>query len=251
MTDEELYLQKRFKELGEKSWTCSQFFFTGFLSVSDISLLHDTCDRSGIKYTLWGGAENTERQIARFGDVDSIGYEVPFPIVILKVSPLLMKFADEFNHRDFLGAIMNLGIKRETVGDIIVKGKEAYIFAHENIADYIIENLDKVKHTNVKVERLNELPELLETKKQEEEILVSSTRLDVIIAGKYKLSRSQALQLFKSQKVFLNGRVCENNSYQVKEQDIISVRGFGKMEFIRISGESRKGRIYITVLIYV
>lgn len=251
MTDEELYLQKRFKELGEKSWTCSQFFFTGFLSVSDISLLHDTCDRSGIKYTLWGGAENTERQIARFGDADSIGYEVPFPIVILKVSPLLMKFADEFNHRDFLGAIMNLGIKRETVGDIIVKGKEAYIFAHENIADYIIENLDKVKHTNVKVERLNELPELLETKKQEEEILVSSTRLDVIIAGKYKLSRSQALQLFKSQKVFLNGRVCENNSYQVKEQDIISVRGFGKMEFIRISGETRKGRIYITVLIYV
>ena len=251
MTDEELYLQKRFKELGEKSWTCSQFFFTGFLSVSDISLLHDTCDRSGIKYTLWGGAENTERQIARFGDADSIGYEVPFPIVILKVSPLLMKFADEFNHRDFLGAIMNLGIKRETVGDIIVKGKEAYIFAHENIADYIIENLDKVKHTNVKVERLNELPELLETKKQEEEILVSSTRLDVIIAGKYKLSRRQALQLFKSQKVFLNGRVCENNSYQVKEQDIISVRGFGKMEFIRISGETRKGRIYITVLIYV
>ena len=61
MTDEELYLQKRFKELGEKSWICSQFFFTGFLSVSDISLLHDTCDRSGIKYTLWGGAENTER----------------------------------------------------------------------------------------------------------------------------------------------------------------------------------------------
>lgn len=251
MTDEELYLQKRFKELGEKSWTCSQFFFTGFLSVSDISLLHDTCDRNGIKYTLWGGAENTERQIVRFGDAASIGYEVPFPIVILKVSPLLMKFADEFNHRDFLGAIMNLGIKRETVGDIIVKGKEAYIFAHENIADYIIENLDKVKHTNVKVERLNELPELLETKKQEEEILVSSTRLDVIIAGKYKLSRSQAMQLFKSQKVFLNGRVCENNSYQVKEQDIISVRGFGKMEFIRISGETRKGRIYITVLIYV
>ena len=80
---------------------------------------------------------------------------------------------------------------------------------------------------------------------------LTATRLDVIIAGKYKLSRSQALQLFKSQKVFLNGRVCENNSYQVKEQDIISVRGFGKMEFIRISGETRKGRIYITVLIYV
>ncbi len=250
MTDEELYLQKRFKELGEKSWTCSQFFFTGFLSVSDISLLHDTCDRSGIKYTLWGGADNTERQMARFGDVDSIGYEVSFPIVTLHVKPLLKKFADEFSHRDFLGAIMNLGIKRETVGDILVKEKEAYIFADEKIADYIVENLDKVKHTHVKVEKLNELPQALETKKQEKELLVSSTRLDVIIAGRYKLSRSQALELFRSQKVFVNGRVCENNSYQVKENDIISVRGFGKMEFKQISGETRKGRIYVTILNY-
>ncbi len=248
MTDEELYLQKRFKELGEKSWTCSQFFFTGFLSVSDISLLHDTCDRSGIKYTLWGGAENTERQIARFGYAENIGYEIPFPIIILKISPLLMKFADDFSHRDFLGAIMNLGIKREMVGDIVVKGKEAYMFAHENIADYIIENLDKVKHTHVKVEKLDEIPGLLETKKQEKELLVSSIRLDVIIAGRFNLSRNQVLQLFRSQKIFVNGRVCENNSYQVKEQDIISVRGFGKLEFKQISGESRKGRIYITIL---
>lgn len=251
MTDEELYLQKRFKELGEKSWTCSQFFFTGFLSVSDISLLHESCDRSGIKYTLWGGADNTERQMARFGDVESIGYEVPFPIAILHISPLLMKFADDFNHRDFLGAIMNLGIKRETVGDIVVKGKEAYIFAEEKIADYIIENLDKVKHTHVKVEKLDEIPEQLETKKQEKELLVSSIRLDVIIAGRYKMSRNQALELFRSQKVFVNGRVCENNSYQVKEDDVISVRGFGKMAFKHISGETRKGRIYITIEDYV
>ena len=250
MTDEELYLQKRFKELGEKSWISSQFFFTGFLSVSDISLLHETCDRAGIRYTLWGGAENAERRMARFGDVESIGYEIPFPIVILHVSPLLMKFADEFNHRDFLGAIMNLGIKRETVGDILVKDKEAYIFAEEKIADYIIENLDKVKHTHVKVEKIDGLPEQMETKKVERELLVSSTRLDVIVAGRYKMSRNQALLLFRGQKVFVNGRVCENNSYQVRENDVISVRGFGKMEFKNISGETRKGRVYVTILDY-
>ncbi len=251
MTDEEIYLQKRFKELGEKSWTSGQFFFTGFLSVSDISLLHETCDRSGIRYTLWGGTENVERQMARFGDVEEIGYELPFPIAILHVSPLLMKFADDFNHRDFLGAIMNLGIKRETVGDIMVKDKEAYIFTDEKIADYIIENLDKVKHTHVKVQRIEHLPEQMEAKRVEREILVSSTRLDVIVAGRYKMSRNQALLLFRGQKVFVNGRVCENNSYQVKEGDVISVRGFGKMEFRTISGETRKGRIYITVEDYV
>ena len=251
MTDEELYLQKRLKELGERSYKCSQYFFTGFLSVSDISILHETCGTSGVKYTLWGGMENTERQMARFGDAESIGYEVPFPIVILRIRPLMEKFADNFTHRDFLGAIMNLGIKRETVGDILVKGKDAYVFAEEKIATYIEENLDKVKHTHVRVERLNEIPEQLEVKKQEKEILVSSLRLDVIVAGRYKLSRSEALLLFRNQKVFVGGRVCENNSYQVKEGDVISVRGYGKMTFKEIAGETRKGRIYITIEDYV
>lgn len=251
MTDEEIYLQKRLKELGERSEKCSQYFFTGFLSVSDISLLHETCDKTGIRYTLWGGMENTERQMVRFGDIQSIGYEVPFPIVILRISPLLEKFADEFTHRDFLGAIMNLGIKRETIGDIFVKGKKAYLFADEKIAGYIEENLDKVKHTHVKVERLNDIPQQIEVKKQEKEILVSSLRLDVIVAARYKLSRNQALLLFRNQKVFVAGRVCENNSYQVKEGDVISVRGFGKMVFKEIAGETRKGRIYITVEDYV
>ena len=251
MTDEELYLQKRFKELGEKSWSSSQYFFTGFLSLADISLLHDTCDRAGVRYTLWGGAEECERQMARFGDAESIGYEMPFPIQILLIRPMMEKFAEELNHRDYLGAIMNLGIKRETIGDILVQGKEAYVFVDEKMSQYIVESLDKIRHTHVKVMVLDHLPEQMTTKKEERELLVSSLRLDVVVAGRYKLSRNQALILFRSQKVFVNGRVCENNSYQVKADDVISVRGHGKMCFKHISGETRKGRIYVTIEDYV
>ena len=251
MTEEEIYLQKRFKELGEKSWSSSQFFFTGFLSLADISLLHETCDRAGIKYTLWGGVEECERQMARFGDEDSIGYELPFPIKLLSIKPMMEKFAEVLNHRDYLGAIMNLGVKRETLGDILVKGKEAYVFVDEKMSQYIVDNLDKVRHTHVKIEEINDLPEQLTVKREERELLVSSTRLDVVVAGRYKMSRSQALELFRAQKIFLNGRVCENNSYQVKENDVISVRGHGKMCFKQISGETRKGRIYITIEDYV
>ncbi len=251
MTDEEIYLQKRFKELGEKSWSSSQYYFTGFLSLADISLLHETCDRAGIRYTLWGGADEAERQMARFGDVDSIGYEMPFPIKLLSIKPMMEKFAEELNHRDYLGAMMNLGVKRETLGDILVKGKEAYVFVDEKMAQYIVDNLDKVRHTHVKVAEIEALPEQLATKKEQRELLVSSLRLDVVVAGRYKMSRSQALELFRGQKVFVNGRVCENNSYQVKEDDVISVRGHGKMSFKHISGETRKGRIYVTIEDYV
>lgn len=242
---EDIFLQKRLLELAERSYKCSQYFFTGFLSSADISILHESLGKSKLTYTLWGGSESCERKMARFGDVESIGYEMEFPIEILHIEPLIEKFSDEFTHRDFLGSIMNLGIKRETVGDIFVSNKHGYVFVDEKISEYIIENLDKIRHTHVKVAKITSLPEEFSVNLKEIKLLVSSLRLDVVIASKCKLSRNQALELFRDKKVFLNERVCENNSYLVKTGDIISVRGYGKMIFKEISGETRKGRIYI------
>lgn len=242
---EDIFLQKRLLELAERSYKCSQYFFTGFLSGADISILHEALGKSKLTYTLWGGSESCERKMARFGDEETIGYEVPFPIEILHIEPLIEKFSDEFTHRDFLGAIMNLGIKRETVGDIFVSGKHGYVFVDEKISEYVMENLDKIRHTHVKVSKISSLPEEFSVNLKEVKLLVSSLRLDVVIAGKCKISRNQVLELFRDKKVFLNERVCENNSYLVKAGDIISVRGYGKMIFKEISGETRKGRIYI------
>ena len=251
MTNEELYFQNRIVELAERSYKCSQYFFTGFLSSTDISLLHETAREQKLNFMLWGGYENAERKMARFGDKELIGYELDFPISIVCLEPILKKFSDEFTHRDFLGSIMNLGIKRETIGDILVMDRFAYVFVDEKIADYIVENLKKVRHTHMKVTRIEALPVEFEAKRNVCKILVSSLRLDVVIAGKYNISRNQALELFRSKKVFLNERLCENNSYIVKQDDIISVRGYGKMVFKEISGETKKGRVYIQVEEYV
>ena len=251
MTNEELYFQNRIVELAERSYKCSQYFFTGFLSSTDISLLHETAREQKLNFMLWGGYENAERKMARFGDKELIGYELDFPISIVCIEPILKKFSDEFTHRDFLGSIMNLGIKRETIGDILVMDRFAYVFVDEKIADYIVENLKKVRHTHMKVTRIEALPVEFEAKRNVCKLLVSSLRLDVVIAGKYNISRNQALELFRSKKVFLNERLCENNSYIVKQDDIISVRGYGKMVFKEISGETKKGRVYIQVEEYV
>ncbi len=251
MADEEIYLQKRIIELAERSFKCSQYFFTGFLSATDISLLHETAKEHKLICKLWGGREDAERKMARFGDGESIGYEVDFPIAIICIEPILKKFSDDFTHRDFLGAIMNLGIKRETIGDILVVDKLAYVYVEDKMADYIIDNLKKVKHTHIKVTKIHELPIEFQPKRKESKLLVSSLRLDVVIAGKYNMSRNQVLELFRSKKVFLNERLCENNSYMVKTDDIIAVRGYGKMVFKQIFGETRKGRIYIQVEEYV
>ena len=198
----------------------------------------------------FGGMDASERQIIRFGGKDIFGYEEPFPIVCLKIVPLNEKFADNLNHRDFLGALMNLGIERETIGDILVEDKHAYLFCLESISQYIIENLTRVKHTVVKAEVVTGKVNEIEIKKTEKTIQVSSERVDAVVARVFNISREACVILFKEQKVFINGRLTTGNATKVKEGDRISVRGFGKFDLKGQIGVSKKGKLNLTVSVY-
>lgn len=104
-TDKDLLqLKKRFLELAEKSYAQNIYTFTGFLSMAEQEALFEAMQKNkSYTFSLSGGGEGCERQMARFGSPEELGYEEPFPVEILKISPLLEKFADNFTHRDFLG----------------------------------------------------------------------------------------------------------------------------------------------------
>lgn len=251
---EEEKLIKRFTELLEQSYQNNVFYFTDFLSASDAALVYHVVEGNQTDspdITVWGGADGCERIIIRFGNEEEFGYSVPFPIRIIKVEPLIQKFADELSHRDFLGALMNLGIERDTIGDIVVKNKTAYVFAVERIAEYIRENLSQVRHTSVKCSVLTEMPEEVKPELESVELIVASVRMDSILAKLYHLSRSQALELFRKKLVLVNGRVYENNSGVPKENDVIAVRGYGKFIYRRIAYDTKKGKQAIAVERYV
>ncbi len=251
MTEEEV-LRKRLKELAEKSYQSGIYTFTNFLSAAQQDIYYRM--EKEVSYagtTLFGGVDGAERQVVRFGSAEQFGYEEQFPVTCLVIEPLIRKFADELSHRDFLGALMNLGIERELLGDIIVKDRTGYLFCLERIAPYIMENLDQVRHTHVKVYEAKELPDSIKPVLEEQKIVVSSERLDGVIAKVYHLSRSQSLDLFREKKIFVNGRQCENNSYTCKEQDVISVRGYGKFIFEQIAGTTGKGRLSVLISQYV
>jgi len=251
MREEDTLLQKRYLEWAENSYKNSIYYFTGFLSVSEINILFETPQISPENYQIFGGVEGCERQMVRFGSSAELGYEIPFPIVIIKIEPLIQKFADDFTHRDFLGALMNLGIKREVIGDIIVNGKDAYLFVAEKMAEYVQEQLTKVKHTHVRCKILKDMPIDPIIKREEEEVLVSSLRVDGMVAKLYHLSRNQSLELFRERNIFVNGRLCENNSYFLKPEDIISVRGYGKCIFKKQLYETKKGKCCLLIERYV
>jgi RNA-binding protein YlmH len=164
------------------------------------------------------------------------------------------KFSEELNHRDFLGAVMNLGIERTILGDILVKdSKRAYIFCQDTIADYIMDNLTRIKHTNVKCSILDSDEDIEDLKPKLEDVhcIVQAPRFDGIIAALIKCSRSEAQDLFRTGRVTLNGRVSERNSIVLKDGDIFSVRGHGKYRYCGTGNETRKGRIYVHLKQYI
>ena len=244
-------LRNRFRDLADKSFNQNVFTFSGFLGLSE----QDTFWKmeQELRYAgflLFGGIENTDRKMLRFGNAEEFGYEVPFPIVCVHIRPLLAKFADKLSHRDFLGALMNLGIERDTIGDIKVGEKEAYLFCTETIADYICENLNKIKHTNVKCVKNADYTELPEEEPDRKLLQVASLRTDVVIAKVYNLSRESSLELFRAGKVFVNGRLCENNAKTLRDGDVVNARGFGKFVFVEAKGETKKGKINVEVAVY-
>lgn len=251
MDKEDIILQNRIVELAERSYGQNTYTFTDFLTLPQIDLclgLKNQLNYAGM--TFFGGAADCDRKVLRFGDPHRLGYEEPFPIVCVSVKPAAEKFAKELTHRDYLGALMNLGIQRENLGDIFVQGKAAYLFCLERIAQFILQELDQVGRNPVRAAIVETPEELLHRKKRIENILASSVRLDGIIAKLYRFSRSQSLELFRAKRVYVNSRLCESSSLSLKEGDVISVRGYGKFEFQGILHETKKGKLSLQVGVY-
>lgn len=252
MTQDTELLKKRFLELARKSYSSGIFTFTEFLGLAEQSAFSEIKkELRGISYEAFGGAEGAERVMIRFGDEDEIGYSVPFPISIIKACPVSQKYADKLTHRDFLGAILNLGIERDTLGDIVIIDNVGYIFANEDIAHYIADNLIKVKRTDMTASITDTLPEGELYRTEEKTVQISGERLDALVAKVFSLSRDDAQTLFKKRLVFADGREISSLSYTPKEGEKISVRGYGRFIYIGCKSLSRKGKLNVAINLYV
>ncbi len=248
MNDDGKILLKRLMDLANKSYNNNIFAFSDFLSEGEMAdFLVKEKDYAFAGYTIFGGNEESERRIIRFGNKEDLGYEEEFPIVVIKITPVLKKFSDNLGHRDYLGAIMNLGIERCKVGDIFINEKEAYVYCQSNIAPYIMDNLSKIKHTCIKCQVV-ELSEAVNGKEPVfKQVLASSVRYDIVISKVYNLSRSQVIELFRERKVFCDGYLLENNSGQLKEGNKVSVRGYGRFKYLGINRTTGKGKLMLDI----
>lgn len=246
MNEEALYISKRLIDLSRQAQRKGIVLFSDFLSLNEQTILQQNKDLLESSYEMSGGYEYAERQMVAFIP-DALFYEWDYPMKCVRVLPAYPKFAENLSHRDVLGALMSLGIERSRIGDLIVdaqaKENEIFFFAEDGIAPYIMDTLTSIRHTVVTLELLDDYRIDYVPHFQEKEAIVTSNRLDAVIAAICKISRSASLQLIQEGKIFVNGAESLHNTYYCKQGDVLSIRGFGKVRFGETLGVTKKDRI--------
>lgn len=155
-------------------------------------------------------------------------------------------------HRDFLGAVMGLGLRRDKFGDLLVTETGCDLFVQQEVAEYLLQNPLRVKHVPLAVTELA-LADFQppEQNIKEVNIMVASMRLDTLLANGMGLSRTKAMELIQSGRVKVNHTEISKNDYLCQQGDIISCRGKGRMRIGALSGETRKGKLRVCILKYL
>ena len=245
MNENELKI-KRYCELSTRAFERGYTTYTNFLNADETALLFASKEKLKTDFVLNGGYENAERCVACFCEKDE---DFP-PIICIKIEPVQQKFADALSHRDFLGSLMNLGIEREMLGDILIKDNTGYLFCLDKISDYIINELDRIKHTSVQCSKCDVVPDFINTLPDEEEYIVSSLRVDTITSAVFKISRNAVSQLVNQGNVFINSRTIYKDAVLLKPDDVVSVRGYGKFIYSRSINETKKHKLIIGIRVY-
>ena len=238
--------RKRLDELARRAARTGLRAYTKFL---DPALERDcayAAGEAGVRMEFYGGYEDAERRIAAF--FDEYAPEEPWPVVCLRLR-WNAKYGKP-GHRDLLGALMGLGINREETGDIVVGEGEAYLFALEEIADYICANLDSAGRTALKVERAEGEISLPEPEGVTIRETVASERLDGVLAAGYNLSRAEAQRLIRSGLVKLNHIVETRTDARLNAGDLLSARGYGRLKVLEFPGMTRRGRYAVLLFRY-
>lgn len=230
--------------------------YTDFLDLRQRSMIEKMC--SGLKdtendfhYIFCGGYEDAERTAVIFmPDYIDEKEEISEIFSVLRVKTY--EKGKKLTHRDYLGSLTGLGIRRGMIGDILVSDSGADIIILKDIQDFIVFNYNKAGKNNLKTEIIP-LSSLYIPEQKTEMIkdTVASLRLDNVISSAFRMSRAKAAEAVRTGLVFVNSSQSEKIDNHIKEGDKIVLRGKGKAYLRKIGTKTRKDRIYILIERYL
>ncbi len=231
--------------------------YTDFLDMYQVSLVQGFLRKNQLKnYKLYGGHEDAERRILitypeKFDD-NMLEKNYNKILKIVRVT-LPEEEKGKYSHRNYLGGIVKLGLRREKVGDIIVGEDGADIITLAEFAEILkkeLPSLTRFENAKIEIEEIQNLRKL-ELKVEETTIIVPSLRLDNFVSDLARTSRNKAGEIIAQERVFINGQNETKNSKQVKIGDIITIRGKGRFVIKEFTGTTRSGRTVVLVEKYV
>lgn len=230
---------------------------TDFLDMYQISLIKNFLKKMNFEnYVLYGGFEDSERKVLiiypKKYNIDMVQKNYSKLIKVIRIS-LQEEEKGKYTHRNYLGGIVKLGMKREKVGDILVFNDGADILVKLETAESLkqeLGTLTRFENAKLDVIDVKDLREQ-ELKVEEVNIIVPSLRLDNFVSDLARTSRSKAVQIIDSERVFINGQSETKASKQIKLGDVITIRGKGRFVIKEFAGNTRSGRNVVRVEKYV
>ena len=224
---------------------------TDFLDLREQAIVKEMLElRKSSNYKFWGGYADAERNIIVFSN--NLEYikqeEINNLLSIIRIT-LPNNLNGQYEHRIYLGGLMKLGIRREKIGDIIVRKDGADIIVKSDLAEYLKNNLQgliRFQKSNIEIKNIEELI-YIKPEKQVIKINVPSMRLDCIVGELARCSRNDANKYLEEERVFVNFKEEIRSSKNVNEGDFITIRGKGRFKISKILGTTKKGRISLEI----
>jgi RNA-binding protein YlmH len=237
---------RRVEEWLERATQQYRVIQTEFLDPRQVGIVQQLAEQSGVAWLADGGYTGAERKRMTLAVDEERLEDAPALVALLAVSLTNSHATDKLDHRDYLGSLLGLGIKRDRVGDLQVHADHCHILLADEIASYVELNLTHVAKEAVSTALLPlDQLEVKEQELQEVAFFVSSLRLDAVLGDIYGISRSKILEPIRAGKCQVNWKTEENPSALLQAGDVLSLRGFGRSKLLAVEGVSKKGRIHV------
>jgi RNA-binding protein YlmH len=220
--------------------------FLGFLSLEETAFVENTVSKLKANYKFFGGYQDAQRVM--LGCFPEWECEWEFPITAIT---LTFRKNDSLTHRDILGSLMALGLKRETVGDILIETARAVVFLTDETTDYVINQITKIGRVGVEIKKGFKTPLPAAGVLSDFSSTVSSERLDCVVAALIGASRKTACEKIEQALVSVNSIVSQKPTLKVRAGDVVTVRSKGKFIVDSIEDKTKKDRLILRYKKYV
>lgn len=246
--DDKNLLSNLYEKINLAEKTMQTIYTNEFLTPSVWKAVLNSKSYFDIEVYAYGIFEDCERKIMAFSkyDIEPDNY----PVSVLKITNK-SKF-QKLEHRDYLGAIMSLGIKREKLGDMILLEDSIYVAVCNDICEFLKQNLAYIGKCPCNVEIIKDIKDIsLSPNSKSILIKITSLRLDCVVSSICNFSRTKAVELLDSGKVLVNYMELKEKDKNIQIDDTLTIRGYGKYKIEEILGTTQKGKLKLSIKKYI